>query len=378
MRFDRVNTDAPLMKKIILILTVLLLIAFSTFATLYYFAPKPPMATLEKCHRDIGAAHDAEAQKYAADLLAEAEVFYEEAKKAFQEQNQKIYFLRDYSGVLHLVSKSTAKAEDAIKKTADAKANLKVDIKKKLDSVNHKIEHFQTYYAHLPLNARARKDFTNAKLKYLESQQAFERKAYLVVGNNLDEANRLISKSVKAAHQHLSDYFDDLPKWKRWYNETVEWTIKNKSTAIIVDKFAHKTYVYKNGKVLKEYTAEMGPNWIGTKLYRGDKATPEGKYHVTKKKSGSNTIYYKAFLINYPNDDDKARYKSNVQSGKIPARGIGNLIEVHGGGGKGVNWTDGCVALTNEDMDKIWGLVSVGTPVTIVGSMRSLQEINGQ
>lgn len=365
------------MKKIILLLTILLLLAFSTFATLYYFAPKPPLGSLEQCHRDISAARDAEVEKYAADLIAEADVFYEEAKKALQLQNEKIFFLRDYTGVINLVAQATAKAEEAIKKTAEAKTTMRSGLKKKLETVSHKIEHFQTYYAHLPLNARARKDFTNARLKYLESQQAFERGAYLVVGNNLDEANRMISKSVNAAHQHLNDYFDDLPKWKRWYEETVDWTRKNKSTAIIVDKFAHKCYVYKNGKVLKEYTAEMGPNWIGTKLYRGDKATPEGKYHVTKRKSGSNTIYYKAFLINYPNDEDKERYKSNVKNGRIPKRGIGNLIEIHGGGGKGVNWTDGCVALTNNDMDNIWSHVSVGTPVTIVGSMKSLQEING-
>jgi len=66
-----------------------------------------------------------------------------------------------------------------------------------------------------------------------------------------------------------------------------------------------------------------------------------------------------------------------VRKGNIPRRGIGNLIEIHGDGGKGINWTDGCVALTNSDMDKLYGLVGVGTPVTIVGSLRSLKEING-
>ena len=121
----------------------------------------------------------------------------------------------------------------------------------------------------------------------------------------------------------------------------------------------------------------MGPNWIGTKKYRGDKATPEGKYHVTKKKSRRQTKYYKALLINYPNDDDKVRYDANIKNGSIPKRGIGDLIEIHGDGGRGINWTDGCVALTNSDMDRLYELVSTGTPVTIVGSLRSLQEING-
>ena len=109
----------------------------------------------------------------------------------------------------------------------------------------------------------------------------------------------------------------------------------------------------------------------------GDKATPEGKYHITKKKSRPQTKYHKALLINYPNDDDKARYNAGVKKGSIPKRGIGNLIEIHGDGGKGRNWTAGCVALTDNDIDKVYELVGVGTPVTIVGSLKSLQEING-
>jgi lipoprotein-anchoring transpeptidase ErfK/SrfK len=50
-----------------------------------------------------------------------------------------------------------------------------------------------------------------------------------------------------------------------------------------------------------------------------------------------------------------------------PGRGIGGLIEIHGAGGQGRNWTDGCVALVNPDMDRLFAAVGVGTPVTIVG-----------
>ncbi len=211
----------------------------------------------------------------------------------------------------------------------------------------------------------------------MESKEAYERGDYKQVGVNLDVASQLITRSVAEAHNYLSDYFTSLSKWKRWADETIAWSKNNNAYAILVDKFAHKCYLYHDGKVKKEFTAELGPHWIGTKQYRGDKATPEGKYHVTKKKANPHTKYYKALLINYPNDEDKARYESNVRKGNIPRRGIGNLIEIHGDGGKGINWTDGCVALTNSDMDKLYGLVGVGTPVTIVGSLRSLKEING-
>lgn len=365
------------MKKTIIILFTLLLVTITAIAALDFFSAKPPLASMEQCHRTIADARETEALQYAPELIEQSEQHYALAKQELQLQNEKVFFTRNYSKLLEHLELSSAKANEAVAKTEELKANFHAVQKEKLKQVKGKLDHFQQYYAHLPLSERARKDYTNAKLKYLESEKAYDRKAYLLVDNNLNEAKRLISKSVQSAHTHLSEYFQDLPKWKKWYQETVAWTAKNKSTAIIVDKFAHTTYVYRNGKQIRQFESELGPNWIGTKLYRGDKATPEGKYKVTKLKTGRNTIYYKALLIDYPNDDDKTRYRENIRKGIIPNRGIGNLIEIHGGGGRGINWTDGCVALTNDDMDKLWAYVSVGMPVTIVGSMRSLSEING-
>lgn len=365
------------MKKTIIILVTLLFITITTLAALEYFSAKPPLATMEQCHRNIAEARQTDALDYAPELIEQAEQQYEHAKQELQLQNEKLFFLRNYAKLMEHLEIANTKAYEAVTKTDEIKANFHTVQRDKLKQVKAKLDHFQHYYAHLPLSDKARKDYTNAKLKFLESEKAYERKAYLVVDNNLNEARKLISKSVQSAHNHLSEYFQDLPKWKKWYQETVEWTAKNRSTAIIVDKFAHTTYVYRNGKQIRQFESELGPNWIGTKLYRGDKATPEGKYKVTKLKTGRNTIYYKALLIDYPNDDDRTRYRENIRKGIIPNRGIGNLIEIHGGGGRGINWTDGCVALSNDDMDKLWAYVSVGMPVTIVGSMRSLSEING-
>lgn len=365
------------MKKKLILIILIIFIVFATFAALYFSAPKPPVMLLEQCHREISAASETEARNYTPQLLRQADSLYNAAHEKLMAENQKIFFQRNYDSVIKLSTEAARLAALAVDQTANARSNLEAKLSKQLKQVQHKTDHFQQYYAHLPLNKKARKDFTSALLKLSEAQQAFDRGAYLDVGGNLDQANALISKSVTAAHQHLSNYFSALPDWKKWVNETIDWTIKNRKSAIVVDKFAHKCYVYKNGKMIREFNAEMGPNWIGDKQYRGDKATPEGKYRVTKKKSGKHTIYYKALLINYPNDEDKQRYKALVKSGSIPNRGIGNLIEIHGEGGKGINWTDGCVALTNEDMDQLWKYVAEGTPVTIVGSVRSLQEING-
>jgi L,D-peptidoglycan transpeptidase YkuD (ErfK/YbiS/YcfS/YnhG family) len=337
----------------------------------------PPTYAINQCQQEISRAREVEAEKYAPQILLSAETSYELAMNEWKYQNERIFFVRDYSHMIGLIKQAADKAREAEEIALQIKDSLHSDLSAKLDAVDHKLEHFDEYYAHLPLSGTTRKNFTSAKLRYTESKEAFERGEYKQVGVNLDVASQLITKSVTEAHNFLSDYFKDLSKWRRWVDETVSWSEKNNATAIVVDKFAHRCYVYQNGKLKKEFHAELGPNWIGTKQYKGDKATPEGRYHVTKKKSQRQTKYYKALLINYPNDEDKARYDANVKRGSIPKIGIGNLIEIHGDGGKGINWTDGCVALTNNDMDKLYDMVSVGTPVTIVGSLRSLKDING-
>ncbi len=115
---------------------------------------------------------------------------------------------------------------------------------------------------------------------------------------------------------------------------------------------------------------------MGNKEYQGDKRTPEGLYKVTKKISEGRTKYHKALLLNYPNSQDNERFINNKKTGNIHAAAkIGGLIEIHGHGGKGADWTEGCIALANEDIDVLYKFISVGTPVLIIGSARPLEEI---
>ena len=102
------------------------------------------------------------------------------------------------------------------------------------------------------------------------------------------------------------------------------------------------------------------------KRRQGDRATPEGRYRIVAKKSYSR--FHRALLLDYPNAADRARFAAAQRRGEVPrdAR-IGGLIEIHGEGGRGQNWTDGCIALSNGDMDELYSRVSTGTRVTIVG-----------
>ncbi len=364
-------------RKFFIILTGLVFLSLLFLGFLLLSAAKPPLDIIGQCQTDLSHARKVQAHEYAREILSDAEYTWQKAMIEWQIQNDRLFFMRNYEGVTKLAFDASSKAKRAAEKSMQVKDSLQRDLSSSLKFVDNKIKNFEANYASLPMEKAVRNSFTSAKLLYLEALHAYERGDYQQVPGNLEKAKFLVSQSVQKAHSTLNSYFNNYSKWRRWADETVNWSKTNNSAAIVVDKFARECLIYKDGKLKQKFDIELGPNWMSDKLYRGDKATPEGRYHITKKKSHRDTKYYKALLINFPNDEDKAEYATNVKKGRVSKRGLGSLIEIHGGGGRGIDWTDGCVALTNEDMDKIYDQAAVGTPVTIVGSLKTLQEING-
>jgi hypothetical protein len=162
---------------------------------------------------------------------------------------------------------------------------------------------------------------------------------------------------------------DTLARWRRWKEETIAWSRREGRAAIVVSKEPHTLTLYLRGEAHKTYRVDLGFNWIADKAHAGDGATPEGRYRVLSRLSNGASIYYKALRLDYPNTEDRAEYARARRAGAVPASGgIGGLIEIHGEGGRGRDWTKGCIAMTNPDIDDVFGRVAVGTPVTIVGN----------
>ena len=162
---------------------------------------------------------------------------------------------------------------------------------------------------------------------------------------------------------------ETIARWRRWKEETIAWSRREGRAAVVVEKEAHLLTLFNRGQPVKTYPVDLGFNWIADKSHAGDNATPEGRYRVVARHLGGASIYYKALLLDYPNAEDRTRFSRARRSGELPpSAGIGGLIEIHGEGGRGRDWTRGCIALTNSDMDDLLAHVGVGTPVTIVGS----------
>ncbi len=213
----------------------------------------------------------------------------------------------------------------------------------------------------------ARRNLSKAKLMIHEAGSLSVRRRFNEADKVLFEAE-IALKSAAAAVRPIVNRFSDrkqVAKWRSWVDETIHESKDRGITAIVVDKVARDLTVYRNGSVLRTYRVGLGRNGLTDKLYAGDHATPEGRYHVVKKVLRSK--YYKALLINYPNDEDQARYAQAKKRGLIPPRaGIGSQLEIHGGGDEGMTY--GCISVDDRHMEEIFGIVDVGTPVTIVGT----------
>lgn len=135
---------------------------------------------------------------------------------------------------------------------------------------------------------------------------------------------------------------------------------------VVVEKAKRSLHLMQNGKVLKSYRVALGQDPFGHKLRRGDSRTPEGVYAVDFRRPQSR--FDLALHIDYPNAVDR---RSAAVRGVDP----GGEIYIHGqpiGGVKparlaqtGPDWTDGCIAVTNDEMREIWALVREGTPIEI-------------
>jgi len=135
--------------------------------------------------------------------------------------------------------------------------------------------------------------------------------------------------------------------------------------ALVVYKSKHQLLAYSNGKLVKTYTISLGKSPVGDKQVEGDNRTPEGVYFINDKNAHSG--WHKNLGISYPDANDIAEA---TKAGKS----AGEDIKIHGlKNGQGYigkfqrwrDWTNGCMALTDEEIDELFNAVPVGTKIEI-------------
>ncbi len=138
-----------------------------------------------------------------------------------------------------------------------------------------------------------------------------------------------------------------------------------KADRLLVEKSRRLLHLYQKGRLLKTYRIALGTSPVGPKQREGDKKTPEGLYTITERKSDS--AFHLALRISYPSPEDAARAaREGVNPGfDIMIHGLPNGQGHIGRAHLATDWTAGCIAVTNEEIEEIFAAVPVGTPIEI-------------
>lgn len=133
-------------------------------------------------------------------------------------------------------------------------------------------------------------------------------------------------------------------------------------TKIEVHKSARQMYLLHNGRILKSYNIGLGFAPEGHKQFEGDGKTPEGVYYIDRR--NPNSRFHLSVGMSYPNPNDREFAKSFNKSpgGDIFIHGQAGLQDARG---RGRDWTDGCIAVTDKEMEEIYSMVQVGTPIVV-------------
>jgi murein L,D-transpeptidase YafK len=135
--------------------------------------------------------------------------------------------------------------------------------------------------------------------------------------------------------------------------------------SVVVEKAARRLTLFHRGEPVKIYFVALGRNPVGDKVQRGDLRTPEGLFSIEARNPVSK--YYKALRISYPDVRHATRAaKLGVSAGgDIMIHGLASNIAKLGAGHRLKDWTEGCIAVTNEEIDEIYRAVPVGSPIEI-------------
>ena len=149
-----------------------------------------------------------------------------------------------------------------------------------------------------------------------------------------------------------------------FYPET-ELPTNTKIDKLIVIKSERIMEAYSGGHLIKTYKISLGQNPFGDKELQGDKRTPEGEYTINDR--NPNSGFHKNLGVSYPNKTDmaEAKKKGLNPGGEIKIHGLRNGVGFIGKFHRLFNWTAGCIAVTDKEIDELYKTVDLGTPIII-------------
>jgi lipoprotein-anchoring transpeptidase ErfK/SrfK len=290
------------------------------------------------------------------------------ARQTLERENLKLGWFRDYAKVREEFTAVLRTGEAVEAEVRTAVSSRSAALAQSAEEVRRRLRTLDELTLSLVERGQARSRMTRATLALTEAEAMIRQAKFDQAASRLATASSLADEAEKAVIAHISRYLDpaQVTSWKTAAEETIADSKSRGITAFIVSKLERRLLVYRAGRLVRTYDIGLGFNGLADKRFAGDNATPEGRYKVVRKIPSS--LYYKALLIDYPNDEDRRWFAREKARGAIPRSvGIGGDVEIHGGGQDTL--TRGCISLDNNKMDELYDLAGVGTPVTIIGTM---------
>jgi len=289
------------------------------------------------------------------------------ARQRYEKENLKLGWLRDYGAIAQEFQAVIKSGAAILTEVRAFKADKLSSLAEGARNVRAKMLTLKDITLSLTERGRARQQLASAEVYLHEAETLMDQSKFEDASRTLSQAGDCVKEAEDAVVAFIGRYLDrrQVEIWKKWTDETIAESRTKGVVALVVSKLERRLTVYKGGQAYRSYSVGLGFNGLSSKLHYGDNATPEGRYHIIQKIAASQ--YYKALLIDYPNEEDKRRFAREKNRGMIPMTiGIGGDIEIHGGGPDTL--TRGCISLDNDKMDELFAMVGAGTLVTIVGT----------
>jgi murein L,D-transpeptidase YafK len=139
---------------------------------------------------------------------------------------------------------------------------------------------------------------------------------------------------------------------------------------LVLDKSDHLLEAWSGETLLRTYDVAIGAGGAGDKRWEGDGRTPEGTYRIDSRHRSRQ--FHRFLHVSYPNADDRRRYRRAVRAGEVPeGRGIGGDIGIHGtpddffGLRSAFDWTAGCIAVSNDEVEELYRAVAPNAVIEI-------------
>lgn len=307
-----------------------------------------------------------DAAPYATEEVARFEEDFSQLREAYFKASNQFSFLRSSDLPLD-ISRSVDWAEFLLRHIDLRKSFLSKAQEAELKTISEELSGIRNQR----LKKESRELLTVAEVQLATTLEKWQKGEFLEAASRIEtllETYTVLEDRVHSTRQRFADPVL-LRMWDEWLDRSIRKSIEDGGQLLVVVKASYRAILYRRGVPVREFPIELGWNWIDDKKMQGDGATPEGEYRVVLKKGPGKTKYHRALLLDYPNARDHNLFRLAKEAGEIdPNTGIGALIEIHGGGGTGRNWTDGCVALANPDMEELFDLAQTGMPVTIIGA----------